>query len=150
MLSASAPVSVQYQGTAPANGSFDASIAFVYTVVTLAPCSNATLLANPAYSLPIVNTSIQFTAGASCGGVPIFRWVIAHLVGNDYVYTAIDFSPNPVFVWTPTEIGTYFIYAIAQNQGGPPGGPRRRLQHRPLGRRRTSGREFQCGAANEF
>jgi hypothetical protein len=111
---------VKNQGTTPANGSFDAAIAFQYTVAALPPCSNPTLMANPPHQQVIVNTTVQVTAGATCGGVPSFKWVIAHVVGNEATYTTIDYSTNPQFAWTPTVTGSYYIYVFIQNQGGPP------------------------------
>ena len=77
---------VKNAGSTPANGSYDASITATRTVTSgSSPCTNAALGSNPNAQTLGVNTSMLFTASATCGGTANYSWWVGQDLGGGNV-----------------------------------------------------------------
>jgi uncharacterized protein YkwD len=96
---------VKNQGSTPANGSFDASRVSPFTVTSAAsPCTASSLSYTPNSTSVARNSTVNFTAAATCGGTPNYIW----WVYNGSTWTQLtQWTATNTSSWTPTAAGTY-------------------------------------------
>ena len=94
---------------------FEASAGAAFSVTTGgAPLTAVSLTPDKASPQP-VNTTIVWTATATGGTAPQFRfWVQAP--GGPFVVLQ-DYSSSPTFTWTPTVVGTHVVIVWARSTG---------------------------------
>jgi hypothetical protein len=91
------------------------------TVNNVAPCTNPTLTSVPNSPTLARNTSMTFTANATCGGTANYKWWVGQIVGPNVTWVQMtNYQASNQFVWTPTVAGQYYVAFWVQNQGGSP------------------------------
>jgi photosystem II stability/assembly factor-like uncharacterized protein len=67
----------------------------------------------------VAGTSQTFTASATCGGTPVYKWWVGQLSGSNVSWTVVSqFSTTNTFVWTPSSGGSYVVAFWVKNQDG--------------------------------
>src|SRR5205823_3334780 len=87
-----------------------------------ASCANPGLTSSPNAGSLLLGTSQTFTASATCGGTPVYKWWVGTVSGSNISWTQMaQFSTTNTFAWTPATAGSYLVAFWVKNQDGTDG-----------------------------
>jgi hypothetical protein len=109
---------VRNAGTNGVSGGYDAATVTYRTVNATTPCSNAAISSNPPNSSTTTNSTISFTASATCGATANYSWWVGQISGSTINWTQVTpYQTSNAYNWTPTAAGSYYIAFWVKNAG---------------------------------